>query len=95
METFRKGKRTRKVLILAVVLLVAAMVTVVPAQGQNLVANPLIYQSLLPPVNSFTDPSTLVKAVVWGEKIVTGTEAYSNMEIILNGPLMVENGGSL
>jgi len=93
-RTFITRKKAEKVLVLAAVLLAATILAVIPAQSQNQ-TDPIIYQTLLQHVNSFANPSTSTKTVIWGDKIVTGTETYSNMEIILNGNLTIASGGSL
>jgi parallel beta-helix repeat protein len=86
-------RKLEKILVLVAVLLTATIIAVIPTI-QNQTTNQLVHQSLLLSVNTPGNLPT-VKGVIWENKTVTGSETYSNMEIILNGNLTVESSGSL
>ncbi|MFB0560736.1 MAG: nitrous oxide reductase family maturation protein NosD [Candidatus Lokiarchaeia archaeon] len=91
MRGFR-SKGIKAVVLVSVLLLVPAFSFIaVQNNGQN----SLVYQMLLPYVNSPGGQPIAKADLVWGDVTFSNTSSYSGVEIVLNGNLTVASGGVL
>ncbi len=92
----RIRKFCTKSILLITILLTITLTGVISIQSQNQNTNPLSYRTLILLVNTPQNQPISAKAdLIWDDKIVNSPETHSNIEIILNGNLIIASGGSL